>query len=276
MNNFDIKRLWNVAKWDLTINRQFYLKSSLIVCVVMALPTLSSILTCRDLTDVPWSEPAFVRAGITGENTWSMYILLLPFLFGYMFHNLTSRQGRINEFTLPATNPEKFLCHVCLILLGSLALAVASFVALDIVNYLATGLIAGFGNTGEFVHSMLRMHENYSIFDILRLDQKESLFCLLSYVLYLSTFVLGNAYKYKHNVLFTIVWDMALTFVALVFIFAFCTHYVYSFGMRSFLNLQTQGWFLVWYVILVAVTVLCWTLAYRLYTRAQLTSRRNR
>ena len=55
-------------------------------------------------------------------------------MFCFMFHNLVTKQGRISELTLPATNLERFLWHAGCSFLGTISVFMASVVVADIVH----------------------------------------------------------------------------------------------------------------------------------------------
>ncbi len=258
MNNFNKGRFLSVAKWDMTINRQFYLKSAILLFVLMALPTFIAICKNNVLEQDFLGIPTYVTTAGTAITTLNIYIGLLPLLFVYTFHNLTSRQGRINELTLPASNLEKYLCHILLILIGSLAVAAVSFFVLDFVHYLCTSANIGFHSDNEFITSMVKVARSELWRDLsLNLNWNDNFpFTIWGYLFCLSAFILGNAYKYKHNLLLTIMWLFVVSFL-----FAILSTRIRMGGLD---------------LILIILTVLCWVQSFRLYTHAELTTKRNR
>ncbi len=285
MKQFDTNRFLNVAKWDLAINRQFYLRSALVILVVMALPAMGSLL--RYITLEPVAAYTFMHqpSASVAWGSISCFFIVLPLLFGYMLHNLRSRQGRIIELTLPASNAEKFLWHTCLILLGSLCVAVVSFLLIDLCYNLCLGLYTSFSHTEEFIVSMVRVSRAQRAFDIYGgLGWKGTMIRSLFYLLFLSTFVLGNALKYRQNIVLTIAWNLALIF-ATYFVAAICFVLI----MRKYVEdqfytgahhwadfIDGDAWMAVVSLILLCLIVGCWAWAFRLYTKAAITSRRNR
>ncbi len=265
MIQFNANRFLSVAKWDLTVNRSFYTKSALVILVVMALPALG------DLAFMPFYRAVAAVAYGTINN----YILILPLLFGYMLHNLRSRQGRINELTLPASNFEKFLWHVCLILFGSLFVAVVSFFAIDLLYNLTIALYHGPDYAQEFVASLSRFGET-------GFGVRFSLTVTLLYLLLISTFVLGNAMKYRHNITMTIAWDMAAVFLTIIASFATLSHrikllsqtmYTGDLHLDDVVNFHWVNVSLC--VVMACLVALCWWVAYVLYAKATITSQRN-
>ncbi len=266
---FSPRRFACVARWDLTVNRHFYLRSSLVVFIVMALPTLLAIPKLMSAAEYGWSLPSLVTTASTAASTISLYLTLLPFLVGYMLHNLLDRQGRIRELTLPATNLERFLWHVCLPVVGSLVVAVLSFVVLDVLHFIVFTSIVGPSMDGEFVNTMVRLRGSMSVIALESVSPTS--FTVLLWLFFLSTMALGNAYRYHHNILFTLVADFLLAFVCGIAFAASALHSLYNMEFPSL-----RLWGVGIKVVLVVLIVACWMLAYRLYARATLTSGRNR
>ncbi len=261
MTDFNAQRFLAVARWDLTLNACFYLRFALVVCALMALPTLTSICgLCAERYCDSWdvAEVAF--------NMLSLYLLLFPWLFGWMLHTMATRTGRACELTLPATALEKFLWHVCLVALGSLAVAVACFAVMDILHTLAYFALVEHSLGGELVSALCKARDLYPA-SPLRPGLLFSLF-------FASLFALGNAWKYKHNLGLTFLCLVALLFVATI---ALTTIAALTFTGRdiSVLFLSFRAMKAGALAVLLAVAVLAWVFAFRLYSRASLTSRRN-
>ncbi len=275
MTQFNTHRFLSVAKWDLAINRSFYLKTSLLILALMALPAISSVLDMEVIQLEGMSE-------VTATYIIIRYLALLPFLCGYLLHNLRNRQGRMSELTLPASNLEKFLWHVCITLLGSLAVAVVSFFLIDLGYNTIIAVRHGSDNAEEFVVAFFRTYCN-GIDDFGWESIWVFLIPLLTHQFTISTFALGNATKYKMNIALTILWNMAFC-IALIFVLqvtfllylkiAYAGVYTGDLSLTDVVNLRLLVSLLC--VALVCLTALCWWLAYRLYTRATITSRRNR
>ncbi|MCD8304413.1 MAG: ABC transporter ATP-binding protein [Prevotellaceae bacterium] len=270
-NPFGVFR--GVARWDMTINARFYLRSSLIIFVLLALPTLSSVFQMLTVPREMAGDYGYWLTAEAARGTLRNYILLLPWLYGWMLHNLTTRQGRIMELTLPATNAEKFLWHALFPLLGSLAVAVASWIVLDLVHWLVGCAMLGLGRDGEFIASLLRLSVA---------EGEPPLEGLLGFpgggllmLCFLSSFALGNACKYRQNVVYTLLADLGVCFLC------FILTVILSFALFSRVDIAwdlgnlAHRAVVASRVVLVVVAVACWWLAYWLYTRAAFTSKRN-
>ncbi len=275
MTPFSLIRIKNFAQWDLTINRSFYLKVAIGIFAALAIPAFFSVVRCLTAFQSGLVVYPQALAAGTANNMVGLYLCLLVLFFGYTFHNLLTKQGRINEFTLPATNAEKFVWHVLLILFGSAIVALVSFFVLDLIYYLSLGLYIGFDNVTELASAYI--------------GQNRNLFDLNDFVLYvfvLSTFLLGNALKYRHNMPLTILADICLGFVSVIVSLSLISWFVlskmddktsgYWSMMEKSFSYEGSGLDTVVVVILSCLSVVCWAWAYWLYTRATITSKRNR
>ena len=107
-------------------------------------------------------------------------------------------------------------------------------------------------------------------------------FMTLSSLCYVSTFALGNAVKYRYNIILTWLAHM-LFWVTLglgsMFVFGLLMQIL---GRDCFshlvidINIDTPIWFALGSVLMLILLVGIWALTYWLYCRAQITTRRNR
>ncbi|MCD8265794.1 MAG: hypothetical protein LUC33_01430 [Prevotellaceae bacterium] len=272
MKELSLSRLISVARWDICLNARFYLRSSLIIFVVLALPTLSSVFQMLTVPREAAPDYGYCLTAEAARQTIQNYLLLLPWLYGWMLHNLSTRRGRIMELTLPATNAEKFLWHALLPLSGSLVIAVASWIVLDLAHWLAGSAVLGLGRDGEFVLSLRRLSVA---------EGEPPLEGLLGWpglllgLCFLSSFALGNACKYRQNVVYTLLADLGVCFLCLVIVMVLSLTALSSMDMVWDGESVARRAAVACRVVPVAVAVACWWLAYWLYKRASFTSRRN-
>ncbi|MBQ8050334.1 MAG: hypothetical protein IJ197_02000 [Bacteroidaceae bacterium] len=275
----------NVARWNFAINRSQYLKLSLGLFLAMSLPLLMFILKSIWVSAVTGNtEWALASIPGTSLGTWmcSCFLVALPLLAGYTFHNLQTKQSRIKELTLPASNAEKFLFHALVTIGGAFLTYIVGYFLLDILQYFYVGILYGFSNAHWISYTPIFFNnggeagayffgEKISFWPILIGD--------LALVAFVSTFVLGNAIKYKHGVLWTILFHWTLGFLA-IFILGLCIPLFKDVDPEWLSNLDpdhiliTLKWGIL--VVLVAVIVFCWWMSYRLYCRAQITTKRNK
>ena len=272
-------RFINVARWNFAINRSQYLKLALSLFFAMSLPLLMFILKTIWMFAITHNiEYALASIPGTDMGTWmcGCFIFSLPILAGYTFHNLFSKQQRIKELTLPASNGEKFLFHALVTIGGAFLTYVVSFFFLDILQYLYVGVIYGFSRAQWVPYASIffggvASAEPSSVWFILIAD--------LFLIAFISTFVLGNAIKYKHNVLWTVLFHWGLGFFAL-FVMGLCIPLLGDVDWEWLTDLEPSHvltgikWAAT--LLLAAITVFCWWMSYRLYCRAQITTKRNK
>ncbi len=272
-------RFMNVARWNLTVNRSQYLKLALGLFLFMSLPFLLFVVRSIWTLSFYRSTP-LALASIPGDGMvawmWTCFLFAMPILCGYTFHNLLTKQSRIKELTLPATNGEKFLFHAIVTVGGALLTYVVSFLVINLLQYLTVGVIYGFSNANWLpVNPLLFTLTD----DELIIKGWVQLFAVLSWVAYFSTFVLGNALKYRHNVIWTFLFHWALSFVMMIILGIVSADLLNS-DMRWLWEMdETQIKYIVkafFIGIPSIVIVFCWWMSYRLYTRAQITTRRNK
>lgn len=290
MTNFNINRFRSVALWDLTINRSFYLRMAIVVLVVCSIPTLINLLSYMAYPEGMGLSEAAVADN--ADSTIRNCVFILPFLTGFMFHNFVSKQGRVQEMTLPATNLEKFLWHTLLIVGGSLVAFLCSYIVMDILQMLFVAVKFGMdsvhsfwtADAGGYMPIMLNQVSVPETNDIHGVAEHVhdaiewgDFVVLLAYIAFCSTFVLGNALKYKHNIPMTILFHFVLVFVMM-----FVSMFILV-GMKTGGGMFFLRWFIEDYagvvagmVFFSAITIFCWWQSYRLYCHSQITTPRNR
>lgn len=112
--------------------------------------------------------------------------------------------------------------------------------------------------------------------------------CLcLSTLCYLSTFALGNAWKYRYNIIYTILAHMFFwigIFILLMFLAGILSQMPWLGrlvdGLAFFRDFSSETIIytaeILWLLFSLALLAGIWALTYRLYCRAQITSRRNK
>jgi len=268
-----LDRFMNVARYNFAINRAQYVKMALALFLIMSLPFLKLVMNTVWLIGATQStEMAFAISPLTGMNRYVpiCFVVALPVLCGYMFHNLLTKQSRIKELTLPATNGEKFLFHALVTLGGSFLVYVVGYFLIDLLQFLYVGIIYDFAHAEWIPYNGIFFFDNSDSYWLQAI-------MLLAWFAFSSTFVLGNALKYRHNVLWTGLFHVAFGFVSML-LFGICTSIIVVHVPDWITNFEVNKT-----VIKVGITAfflliiaLCWWQSYRLYCRAQITTLRNR
>ncbi len=304
-NRFSWKRLLNVARWDLAVNRTFYLKvAALIGCTVM-IPVLYYyiMLVFGQVTNLfnvaaRWQQGVPDLIGGTAFWVHSLGSQASMLLMGYMFHNLLTRQGRINELTLPATNAERFLWHVLRTVVGPFLVFWLSVCVVDALHVLLGWTVLGQTEFSSLTMAVIRSYpelwvEHFSPNDF-RMISLALLCSILSSAVTNTFYALGNAWKYKNNIAFTLVVMVAVGTVMLVFAIIGVSYLMSMMDggfLRTFFE-ERMNYFIEYNQWMEADTLLCtlfgvislleilflallWWVTYRLYCRAQITTKRN-
>ncbi len=279
MKAFSFNRFLNVARWDLSVNSKFYTRSSLLMVAIISMPVVLYYLYSM-------LNHNFFLTGNVGDNvgTFSVILSLIGCAYavissGYMFHNLLTKQGRISELTLPATNLECFLWHFVVIVIGVQVVYFFGVVFADVLHVLFRLTIPG----AEINSLTKEMFIN--CFNLKELGMLSNhgfgviLFFIILMSCYYSSFSLVNAWKYRYNIPLTFLIHFVLNSVLPL---------VVLFIGKLFITWETLERFGNWLqeanadVILVCMNIFAallyigiWLLTYRLYCRAQITTRRN-
>lgn len=272
-STFNFNRFLNVARWNFAINRSHYMKMALSLFLIMAIPFLFLVMKTVWVMGVTQStEMAFAISPLTSMQKYIpfCFVVALPILCGYTFHNLLTKQSRIKELTLPASNGEKFLFHALLTVGGSFLVYVVSYFLIDLLQYLYVGIVF------DFAHAAWIPYAGLFTFDSTEPSWLQAV-VILAWLAFCSTFVLGNALKYRHNVIWTYLFHMAFSFASMIFLgmsVPFMADHAQDLFIHAEVNeTSVKVAVIVFFSLLI---VLCWWLSYHLYCRAQITTKRNK
>ena len=287
MKQFSIKRFANVARWDLSVNSKFYTRSAIMMMAFISTPIVLFYLY-NMLTK------GFLLMGNTSDNveSFAMTIGLIGLAYsvisaGYMFHNLLTKQGRISELTLPATNLERFIWHAVVIMIGVPLVFFCGVVVADFLHFLFRLMItnadiqsltaAYYWGEGDFSN-----WHNYSPgFEDFMEDYGYELVTTIFIwgACYTRSFSLFNAWKYRYNIPITFLFYFILwTVLPLILLFLgtmlFSKENVLDF-MDWIKDVNPHNIIIGVGIVGILVYIGIWLLTYRLYKRAQLTTKRN-
>ena len=280
INQFNFKRFLNVARWDLSVNSKFYTRSALLMVAVICMPVVLYYLYSM----VMKSYLSFATIYDTAEGFATVINLIgLAYMIiasGYMFHNLLTKQGRINELTLPATNLERFVWHAVVVIVGVDVVFFAGVLTADLLHVLFRLPIPN-----AEIHSITLAAYNYDFSELLELDEFNKntfgliVFFFLMALCYVRSFSLVNAWKYRYNIPLTFfIYFLIQTFLPLLVLFI-VTQFISPEFVSNLWNWLNETSITFWIVCLDIIAALLyvgiWLLTYRLYKRAQLTTKRN-
>lgn len=298
MATFNFNRFVNFGKYDFAINKAFYRNTSLLtIFIALGIELIGFV--CRYLSFSSCAIPVeeAVKSGfdnfmINPQITLFTDILLLIYmtmmsiiLAGHAFHNLRNKQGRIMELTMPATNLERYLWHVLVVaVLGSILICL-SIVCADAFNALLNLIVY----QGKVSSSLTK-----DVFGILsatyepiaegfkELDQglfHYRLIIVNGLINSIALYIFGNAIKYKYNIILTYISLYIIQTVLVIAAFSItCATIDINDGNTSMYVAQhfIQSTSYILNTITAIITVLCFWGSYKLYCKAQITSRRNK
>ena len=285
MKCFSFKRFINVARWDLSVNSKFYTRSAIMMMAFISTPIVLFYLY-NMLTK------GFLLMGNTSDNveSFAMTIGLIGIAYsvisaGYMFHNLLTKQGRISELTLPATNLERFLWHAVVILIGVPLVFFCGVVVADFLHFLFRLMITNAdiqSLTATYYWGDFEGWHNATpgLEDFMEDYGYELVTTIYIWgACYTRSFSLFNAWKYRYNIPITFLFYFILwTVLPLVLLFIgtmfFSKENVLDF-MEWIKDVNPHNIIIGVGIVGILVYIGIWLLTYRLYKRAQLTTKRN-
>ena len=282
---FSFKRFINVARWDLSVNSNFYTRSAIMMMAFISTPIVLFYLY-NMLTK------GFLLMGNTSDNveSFAMTIGLIGLAYsvisaGYMFHNLLTKQGRISELTLPATNLERFVWHAVVILIGVPLVFFCGVVVADFLHFLFRLMITNAdiqSLTAAYYWGDFEGWHNATpgLEDFMEDYGYELVTTIFIWgACYTRSFSLFNAWKYRYNIPITFLFYFILwTVLPLVLLFI-GTMFFSKENVMDFMNwikdVNPHNIIIGVGIVGILVYIGIWLLTYRLYKRAQLTTKRN-
>lgn len=299
MIQFNMRRFLSVARWDMTVNKRFYISQACAIMVLALLPVLLGYLYWWSQGYISFlgvrpGEEEILR-GCQHDYAYAMAVIyssvgnLLPlFGLGYMFHNLATRQGRTAELTLPASNAERFLWHALFSIVAPLLMFACSVLLAELLQLLLAVVFRCTSGVTSYIlaYSVSAREAGRQLFMLDNASLLTACLCLSSFC-YVSTFALGNAWKYRYNIIYTILAHMFFwigIFILLMFLVGILSQMSWLGrlvdGLAFFQDFSAETIIytaeILWLLFSLALLAGIWGLTYRLYCRAQITSRRNK
>lgn len=295
MKNFDINRFKSFALYDLTINQKYYRSQAITTILVLMGIALTCFLFRWMICDITGNVVPFFDYRDTNA-TIAMLVaatsIIMIVLAGCTFHNLLTKQGRINELTLPATSLEKFTWHVCLNVFGGIALCMVGLLCADALNAMLMAITFPLdGQHSLFLQCIDTMSLNSTKSLLSQLHGEDSfgmrmlsggiLLMITSTVCQLCAFVYGNSVKYRNNIIWTYATLQIISIAVVVFVIEFIWQLIvnmgHDFSFTSY-DIESAVHFMVYgsSLFFAALSALLLWRAYVRYTKAVITSKRNK
>ncbi len=269
MENFNIQRFGNVCSRLVMIRKQEYFRMFLGLMLVF---TFFSVLACNPfkleaLSDEDYKLAFLKISGFIGVIS-AIYVVLSGAM---IISDLKTKQQRIDELALPATNLEKFVARaIGSTLLAVIILVVAFFVA-DLLQMLINMLL----HKGTFASITVAVKDTImklEELDTLDVKKERSMPVSISMVM---TLFATNAYYILGGMLFRkSAWLKASLALVLLAIIVFSLFVGYAYLVYKYTDYvvyipewASNSWFSVTFnIVQIAV---CYYFAYRIYCRLQ-------
>lgn len=269
MENFNIQRFGNVCSRLVMIRKKEYFRMFLGLMLVF---TFFSVLACNPFKLEALSDETYKLAFLKISGLIGVISFIIVVLSGSMIiSDLKTKQQRIDELALPATNLEKFVARA----IGSTLLAVVILVVAFFVADLLQMLINMLLHKGTFASITVAVKDTIMKtrdFDITPFQHETAMATLISTLLSFlganTTYVLGGMLFRKSAWLKT---SLALILLAIIVFSLFVGYaylvYKYTDYVVYIPEWVSNSWFSVTFNIV--QIVVCYYFAYRIYCRLQ-------
>ena len=269
METFNIQRFGNVCTRLVMLRKREYFNLFLAIVLFVG---LWCVFTCNPLSGDA-IEPlqykySFLQLGIT---IYSFSLIVITLYGANIIRDLKTKQQRIDELVLPATNLEKFTARVLASTVLVLILVAAGIVAGDILQMLINMLL----HKGTFASFCL------SSFNVASTELQTSIIAIENVAhkpirfMFVLTLISSNAFYLLGGMLFRKTAWLKTTLAVIVISIALFSMFVgYAYVVYGYTNYvvyipewMQDSWFNI--TLLIVQTCACYYFAYRIYCRLQ-------
>ena len=269
METFNIQRFGNVCTRLVMLKKREYFNIFLAITLFVA---LSCIFACNPFSGEAKEtlEYAYSFFQVVG----SIYAFAVVFIIvngANIIRDLKTKQQRIDELVLPATNLEKFTARVLASTVLVLILVVAGIVAGDILQMLINMLLhkGTFGSISLYATKQMYSMMETNILAIENVVHKPIRF------MFVLTLISSNAFYLLGGMLFRKTAWLKTTLAVIVISIALFSMFVgYAYVVYGYTNYvvympewMQESWFNI--TLLIVQTCACYYFAYRIYCRLQ-------
>lgn len=297
MISFD--NIKKIALWDLTINRSMYRKQ------IYSLLAFFGALLFIHLVPQLWSAMLYGADSVIGnyssmlskDHSMAQTLFFTSFVVFMLWQSnflsvLRTKQGRINEFMIPASNGERFIWRAFVSTVVTALVIIVGIECYDLIQMLVHTIVF----KGYEVHSVWTLQDLDIFINSSPADGGAftpafiffmKLATVLSIVAFSSTYFLGSTIKYKKTLLWTTLFHFLfwMTFSLLMMLIAtseaggLLERLVrFLFENRGILSwIKDYPWVISFTGCLIESLLIAWMWcrSYKNYCRAQLTTRMN-
>ena len=269
METFNIQRFGNVCTRLVMLRKREYFNIFLAVVLFVG---LLCVFTCNpfsgDAIEPLQYKYSFLQLGMT---IYSFSLILITLYGANIIRDLKTKQQRIDELVLPATNLEKFTARVLASTVLILIIIVAGIMVADVLQMLINMLL----HKGTFASFCL------SSFNVAFTELQTSILAIENVLhkpirfMFLLTLISGNAFYLLGGMLFRKTAWLKTTLAVIVISIALFSMFVgYAYVVYGYTNYvvympewMQESWFNI--TLLIVQTCACYYFAYRIYCRLQ-------
>lgn len=269
METFNIQRFGNVCTRLVMLRKREYFNIFLAITLFVA---LSCIFACNPFSGEAKETLEYAYSFFQVVGSIYVFAVVLIIVNGAnIIRDLKTKQQRIDELVLPATNLEKFTARVLASTVLVLILAAAGIVAGDILQMLINMLLhkGTFGSISLYATKQMYSMMETSILAIENVAHKPIRF------MFVLTLISSNAFYLLGGMLFRKTAWLKTTLAVIVISIALFSMFVgYAYVVYGYTNYvvympewMQESWFNI--TLLIVQTCACYYFAYRIYCRLQ-------
>ena len=269
METFNIQRFGNVCTRLVMLRKREYFNIFLAITLFVA---LSCIFACNPFSGEAKETLEYAYSFFQVVGSIYVFAVVLIIVNGAnIIRDLKTKQQRIDELVLPATNLEKFTARVLASTVLVLILAAAGIVAGDILQMLINMLLhkGTFGSISLYATKQMYSMMETNIIAIENVAHKPIR------LMFLLTLISGNAFYLLGGMLFRKTAWLKTTLAVIVISIALFSMFVgYAYVVYGYTNYvvympewMQESWFNI--TLLIVQTCACYYFAYRIYCRLQ-------
>lgn len=269
METFNIQRFGNVCTRLVMLRKREYFNIFLAITLFVA---LSCIFACNPFSGEAKETLEYAYSFFQVVGSIYVFAVVLIIVNGAnIIRDLKTKQQRIDELVLPATNLEKFTARVLASTVLVLILAAAGIVAGDILQMLINMLLhkGTFGSISLYATKQMYSMMETNILAIENVAHKPIRF------MFVLTLISSNAFYLLGGMLFRKTAWLKTTLAVIVISIALFSMFVgYAYVVYGYTNYvvytpewMQDSWFNI--TLLIVQTCACYYFAYRIYCRLQ-------
>ena len=269
METFNIQRFGNVCTRLVMLKKREYFNIFLAITLFVA---LSCIFACNPFSGEAKETLEYAYSFFQVVGSIYVFAVVLIIVNGAnIIRDLKTKQQRIDELVLPATNLEKFTARVLASTVLVLILAAAGIVAGDILQMLINMLLhkGTFGSISLYATKQMYSMMETNILAIENVAHKPIRF------MFVLTLISSNAFYLLGGMLFRKTAWLKTTLAVIVISIALFSMFVgYAYVVYGYTNYvvympewMRSAWFNI--TLLIVQTCACYYFAYRIYCRLQ-------